>query len=56
MVQSDSNIRERYIVGKENKLKKEYLNVLNSTVEGTVKQELYELFKDEVDIINENLS
>ncbi len=39
---------------KENNLKKQYLNIINNTGEGTIKQELYEIFKDEVDLINNN--
>lgn len=48
----EAELRKKYINNKENKLKREYLNVLNNVSEGTIKQELYEIFKDEVDIIN----
>lgn len=41
---------------KENDLKKQYLHIINNTGEGTMKQELYEIFKDELDLINNNFS
>ena len=49
-----NQLRKKYISNKEKRLKKNYLNVLNSIVEGTMKQEIYEIFKDEMDIINKN--
>lgn len=55
MNQSKEDMRRKFITNKEIRLKKQYINVLNSIEEGTVKQDLYEIFKDEVDIINNNL-
>ncbi|MGN9163635.1 hypothetical protein [Clostridium sulfidigenes] len=48
------NIRRNYINKKEENLKKLYLNILNNSNDGTLKEELYEIFKDELDIINSN--
>lgn len=50
----EKNIRRNYINKKEENLKKLYLNILNNSNDGTLKEELYEIFKDELDIINSN--
>ncbi len=50
----EKNIRRNYINNKEENLKKLYLNILNNSNDGTLKEELYEIFKDELDIINSN--
>lgn len=50
----EKNIRRNYINKKEENLKKLYLNILNNSDDGTLKEELYEIFKDELDIINSN--
>jgi len=50
----EKKIRRNYINKKEENLKKLYLNILNNSDDGTLKEELYEIFKDELDIINSN--
>ncbi|HBA03415.1 MAG TPA: hypothetical protein DCW51_05305 [Clostridium sp.] len=50
----EKNIRRNYINKKEENLKRLYLNILNNSDDGTLKEELYEIFKDELDIINSN--
>ncbi len=50
----EKNIRRNHINKKEENLKKLYLNILNNSNDGTLKEELYEIFKDELDIINSN--
>lgn len=50
----EKNIRRNYINKKEENLKNLYLNILNNSNDGTLKEELYEIFKDELDIINSN--
>jgi len=52
--ENEKNIRRNYINKKEENLKKLYLNILNNSNDGTLKEELYEIFKDELDIINSN--
>lgn len=52
--EKEINIRRNYINKKEENLKKLYLNILNNSNDGTLKEELYEIFKDELDIINSN--
>ena len=48
-------LRNSCLKRKELKLKDEYLHNMNMANEGTLKEQLYEIFKDEVDIINNNL-
>lgn len=48
-------LRSSCLKRKELKLKNEYLHNMNMANEGTLKEQLYEIFKDEVDIINNNL-
>lgn len=48
-------LRSSCLKRKEVKLKNEYLYNMNMANEGTLKEQLYEIFKDEVDIINNNL-
>lgn len=50
----EKKLRSNYLSRKENNLKKIYLNIMNNFSDGTLKGELYEIFKDEVDIINSN--
>ncbi len=50
----EKNIRKNYINKKEKNLKKLYMNILNNSNDGTLKEELYDIFKDELDIINSN--
>ncbi|MEG0153083.1 MAG: hypothetical protein RR891_11425 [Clostridium sp.] len=45
-------LRGKYLIKKEENLRKQYLALINSTREGTLKKELYEVFKDEMYIIN----
>ncbi|WP_346940712.1 hypothetical protein [uncultured Clostridium sp.] len=52
--EKEKSIRRNYINKKEDNLKKLYLNIMNNFSDGTLKGELYEIFKDEVDIINSN--
>ncbi|WP_346889025.1 hypothetical protein [Clostridium sp. UBA1056] len=52
--EKEKKLRSNYISRKENNLKKLYLNIMNNFSDGTLKGELYEIFKDEVDIINSN--
>ncbi len=48
-------LRSSCLKRKEVKLKNEYLYNMNMANEGTLKEQLYEIFKDEVHIINNNL-
>lgn len=48
-------IRSSSLKRKENTLRNEYLHTMNNANEGTLKQELYKIFKDEVEIVNNNL-
>lgn len=50
----EKKLRGNYISNREDNLKKMYLSVMNNFNDGTLKRELYEIFKDEVDIINNN--
>jgi hypothetical protein len=52
--EKEKKIRRNYINRKEYNLKNIYLNIVNNSSDGTLKGELYEIFKDEVDIINSN--
>ncbi len=52
--ENEKNIRRNYINKKEENLKKLYLNIMNNSNDGTLKGELYEIFKDELDILNSN--
>lgn len=45
-------LRNKRITNSENKLKKLYMNLLYNEREGTIKQEVFNIFKDEVDIID----
>lgn len=53
--EKERELRNSYLNRKEIKLKNEYLHNMNMASEGTLKEQLYEIFKDEVDIINNNL-
>ncbi len=53
--EKEKELRSSCLKRKEVKLKNEYLHNINMTNEGTLKEQLYEIFKDEVDIINNNL-
>ena len=53
--EKEKELRSSCLKRKEFKLKNEYLHNMNMTNEGTLKEQLYEIFKDEVDIINNNL-
>lgn len=48
-------LRDNCLKRKEHRLKKEYLHNIAMVNEGTLKEQLYEIFKDEVHIINNNL-
>ncbi len=52
--EKEKKIRRNYINRKEYNLKKIYLSIVNNASDGTLKGELYEIFKDEVDIIDSN--
>ncbi|WP_346937131.1 hypothetical protein [Clostridium sp.] len=52
--EKEKKLRSNYLSRKEDNLKKIYLNIMNNFSDGTLKGELYEIFKDEVDIINSN--
>ncbi|MFR1709911.1 MAG: hypothetical protein ACLSV2_13550 [Clostridium sp.] len=52
--EKEKKLRGNYISNKEDSLKKMYLNIMKNFNDGTLKGELYEIFKDEVDIINNN--
>ena len=52
--EKEKKIRRNYINRKEYNLKNIYLNIVNNSSDGTLKGELYEIFKDEVDIIDSN--
>lgn len=45
-------LRNKKITNSENKLKKLYMNLLYNEREGTIKQEVFNIFKDELDIID----
>lgn len=45
-------LRTKRITNSENKLKKLYMNLLYNEREGTIKEEVFNIFKDEVDIID----
>ncbi len=53
--EKERELRSSCLKRKENRLKNEYLHTMNNANEGTLKQELYEIFKDEVEIVNNNL-
>ncbi|GAA0772072.1 hypothetical protein GCM10008908_17610 [Clostridium subterminale] len=52
--EKEKKLRSNCLSRKEDNLKKIYLNIMNNFSDGTLKGELYEIFKDEVDIINSN--
>ncbi|MEG1257112.1 hypothetical protein [Clostridium sp.] len=54
MFHKENKIRGNSLRKKEHSLKKDYLSIINKAGEGTVKKELYEIFKDEMEIINTN--
>ncbi|EQB89021.1 hypothetical protein J2Z44_002823 [Clostridium punense] len=45
-------LRNKRITNSENALKKLYMDLLYNEREGTIKQEVFNIFKDEVDIID----
>lgn len=51
----EKELIKKYISCKENTLKRQYLSSMANMGDGTVKEKLYEIFKDEIDIINGNL-
>lgn len=53
--EKESKLRGSYLKRKESRLMDEYLYTMNMVSEGTLKKELYEIFKDEMDIVNNNL-
>lgn len=53
--EKERKLRDCYLKRKESKLRDEYLYTMNMVNEGTLKKELYEIFKDEMDIVNNNL-
>lgn len=53
--EKERQIRSSCLKRKENSLKNEYLHTMNNADEGTLKQELYEIFKDEIEMVNNNL-
>lgn len=45
-------LRNKRITNSENRLKKLYMNLLYNEREGTIKEEVFNIFKDELDIID----
>lgn len=53
--EKEKKIRGSYLKRKEDNLKNKYIYAMNMVSEGSIKQDLYEIFKDELDILNNKL-
>lgn len=53
--EKEKKIRGRYLKRKEDNLKNKYIYAMNMVSEGSIKQNLYDIFKDELEILNNEI-